>query len=231
MEKCLTTLETEVRSYKASQEQSSIIGIRRRIPEDVYINFAGLSQDNTKAIFQLYVFPLGHIDLGQFLYSAVRHHHLFDSRKGSTSVRSYGSGRYCRCAARDYNSALNSFLPSPRSVAAFMRKRAARVVSYARRSARRSRLACRCGTCRNTVGDCAMLHCGYCSPKRERIYEMKQQGQSDDQIVNTFVEEDGIVTLASPPAQGLGPIVTWIGPGIALLLGFWCLFLVRPPQS
>ncbi len=106
-------LETEVRSYKASQEQSSIIGIRRRIPEDVYINFAGISQDNTKAIFQLYVFPLGDLDLGQLLYSLVRHHHLFDSWKGSTSVRSYGSGRYCRCAARDYNSALNSFLPSP----------------------------------------------------------------------------------------------------------------------
>ena len=83
-----------------------------------------------------------------------------------------------------------------------------------------SRLACRCGTCRNTVGDCAMLHCGYCSPKRERIYEMKQQGQSDDQIVKKFVEEDGIVTLASPPTQGLGPIVTWMGPGLALLLGF-----------
>ncbi len=83
-----------------------------------------------------------------------------------------------------------------------------------------SRLACGCGTCRNTVGDCAMLHCGYCSPKRQRIYEMKQQGQSDDQIVNTFVREDGIVTLASPPTHGLGPIVTWMGPGIALLLGF-----------
>ncbi len=83
-----------------------------------------------------------------------------------------------------------------------------------------NRLACRCGSCRNTVGDCAMLHCGYCSPRRERIYQMKQEGQSDDQIVNTFVKEDGIVTLSSPPAEGLGPIITWIGPGVALLLGF-----------
>ena len=49
---------------------------------------------------------------------------------------------------------------------------------------------------------------------------MNKQGLSDDQIVNTFVKEEGIVTLASPPGQGLGPIVTWIGPGIALLLGF-----------
>lgn len=83
-----------------------------------------------------------------------------------------------------------------------------------------SRLACRCGTCRNTVGDCAMLHCGYCSPRRQRIYDLKKQGQSDDQIVNMFVQEDGIVTLASPPTQGWGPIVTWVGPGLALLLGF-----------
>ena len=64
--KVLDQLETEVRSYKASQEQSSIIGIRRRIPEDVYINFAGLSQDNTKAIFQLYVFPLVTLIWGSF---------------------------------------------------------------------------------------------------------------------------------------------------------------------
>ena len=64
--KLLTTLETEVRSYKASQEQSSIIGIRRRIPEDVYINFAGISKDNSKAIFQLYVFPLVTLIWGSF---------------------------------------------------------------------------------------------------------------------------------------------------------------------
>ena len=64
--KVLDTLETEVRSYKASQEQSSIIGIRRRINEDVYINFAGLSQDNSKAIFQLYVFPLVTLIWGSF---------------------------------------------------------------------------------------------------------------------------------------------------------------------
>jgi len=83
-----------------------------------------------------------------------------------------------------------------------------------------NRLACRCGTCRNTVGDCAMLHCSYCSPKRRQIFEMKKQGMSDDAIVNTFVKDEGIVTLASPPTQGLGPIITWIGPGIALLLGF-----------
>jgi cytochrome c-type biogenesis protein CcmH/NrfF len=83
-----------------------------------------------------------------------------------------------------------------------------------------SRLACRCAGCRNTVGDCPMLRCGSSDPIRRRIFEMQKQGMSDDAIVNTFVKEEGIVALATPPTHGLGPIITWIGPGIALLLGF-----------
>jgi cytochrome c-type biogenesis protein CcmH/NrfF len=83
-----------------------------------------------------------------------------------------------------------------------------------------SRLACRCGGCRNTVGDCPMLHCGSSDPKRRRIFELKKQGMTDDAIVNMIVKEEGIVALSSPPAEGVGPIITWVGPGIALLLGF-----------
>ena len=51
-------LQPEIRLYKSSQEQSSMIGIRRRLNEDLYVNFSGISPDNTKAIFQIYVFPL-----------------------------------------------------------------------------------------------------------------------------------------------------------------------------
>jgi cytochrome c-type biogenesis protein CcmF len=64
--KVIDQLETEVRHYKASQEQSSIIGIRRRLNEDLYINFNGVSSDNTKAIFQIYVFPLVTLIWGSF---------------------------------------------------------------------------------------------------------------------------------------------------------------------
>ena len=49
---------------------------------------------------------------------------------------------------------------------------------------------------------------------------MKQKGMSDDAIVSAVVREEGIVALSSPPAEGMGPIITWLGPGIALLLGF-----------
>lgn len=83
-----------------------------------------------------------------------------------------------------------------------------------------SRLACRCGGCRNTVGDCPMIKCHSADPMRHRIHDMQATGKTDDQIVQTIVQEEGVVALASPPASGWG-LFTWVMPGIALLLGFW----------
>ena len=81
------------------------------------------------------------------------------------------------------------------------------------------RLACRCGGCRNTVGNCPMLHCGFSDPMRRRLQQMKARGMSDDSVVNAIVREQGIVALASPPFEGFG-LITWVVPPIALLLGF-----------
>ena len=54
----LSNLEPEFRFYKTSQQQSSIVGIRRRPNEDLYINYSGVLPDNSKAILQVYRFPL-----------------------------------------------------------------------------------------------------------------------------------------------------------------------------
>jgi len=54
----LGTLYPERRLYKASQQPTSEVSIRRRLNEDFYINFAGLSADNKRAVIQAYVFPL-----------------------------------------------------------------------------------------------------------------------------------------------------------------------------
>ena len=54
----LGTMEPERRVYKSSQQPTSEVSIRRRLNEDVYINFAGLSTDNQRAVVQAYVFPL-----------------------------------------------------------------------------------------------------------------------------------------------------------------------------
>src|ERR1700730_8445378 len=54
----LGTMEPERRFYKASQQPVSEVAIRRRLNEDLYVIFAGLSTDNKRAVIQAYVFPL-----------------------------------------------------------------------------------------------------------------------------------------------------------------------------
>jgi cytochrome c-type biogenesis protein CcmF len=56
--KQIDLLEPEIRLYKASQSQNSIIAIRRGLKEDLYINYAGVMPDGRKATFQFYEFPL-----------------------------------------------------------------------------------------------------------------------------------------------------------------------------
>lgn len=95
-----------------------------------------------------------------------------------------------------------------------------------------SRLACRCGGCRNTVGNCPMLRCDSADPMRQRISGMKKAGLSDDAVVNAIVREEGAVALSSPPASSFGGLLTWIMPGIALLGGFLIYsFYVRRNQK
>jgi cytochrome c-type biogenesis protein CcmF len=54
----LGVLQPEKRFYLASKEGTSEVGIRQRPNEDLYLNFAGMSDDNKRAIIQAYVFPL-----------------------------------------------------------------------------------------------------------------------------------------------------------------------------
>jgi cytochrome c-type biogenesis protein CcmF len=56
--KSIGTRYPERRLYKASQQPTSEVSIRRALNEDFYINFAGLSADNKRAVIQAYVFPL-----------------------------------------------------------------------------------------------------------------------------------------------------------------------------
>jgi cytochrome c-type biogenesis protein CcmH/NrfF len=90
-----------------------------------------------------------------------------------------------------------------------------------------SRLRCLCG-CAMTVGECNMVGCHYASPARTRIHEMLKSGMTDDQIVDTFVKEEGIKVLAAPPAKGFN----WFGYSAPYILaalgaGFVALFIKR----
>jgi cytochrome c-type biogenesis protein CcmF len=54
----LGSLQPERRFYQASRQGTSEVAIRRRLNEDLYLNFAGMSDDNQRAVIQAYVFPL-----------------------------------------------------------------------------------------------------------------------------------------------------------------------------
>ena len=86
------------------------------------------------------------------------------------------------------------------------------------------RLACKCGTCNNTVGNCPMLECHYSHPARQRISKMLDQGMSDDAIVAVFVKEQGLSALAAPPTEGFS-LLGWLMPFIALALGLGVIWL------
>jgi cytochrome c-type biogenesis protein CcmH len=86
------------------------------------------------------------------------------------------------------------------------------------------RLACLCGTCNNTVGDCAMLECHYSKPARERIAAMQKLGMNDDEIVSAIVKDKGIQALAAPPTEGFN-LLAWLMPWIALSLGLVAIWL------
>ena len=52
------TLEPERQFYRASGQGVSQVAIRRRLNEDLYLNFASMTEDGKKAVIQSYVFPL-----------------------------------------------------------------------------------------------------------------------------------------------------------------------------
>ena len=52
------TLLPEHRVYKASRQPTSEVAIRRRLNEDLFTNFEGMSEDGQRAIIRAFVFPL-----------------------------------------------------------------------------------------------------------------------------------------------------------------------------
>ncbi|MCC7235103.1 MAG: cytochrome c-type biogenesis protein CcmH [Bryobacterales bacterium] len=85
------------------------------------------------------------------------------------------------------------------------------------------RLACLCGACKNSVGDCPMIGCHYSAPARARIGQMLDKGMSDDAIVAVFVKEQGLKALVVPPAEGFNLLAWWM-PVAAVLIGLLAIY-------
>ena len=116
----------------------------------------------------------------------------------------------------------NSFLAVLLAVAALAQSSSALLTPEIRRVG--GRLACLCGTCNNTVGDCPMLECHYTKPMRERIAAMQKLGMSDEEIVNAVVKDKGLQALAAPPEEGFN-LLAWIMPWIAVSLGLVAIWV------
>lgn len=80
------------------------------------------------------------------------------------------------------------------------------------------KLACKCGSCNNTVATCQMLQCHYSLPAREKIARMQAAGMTDQAIIDSFVKEIGLAALAVPPAEGFN-LLGWVMPFAGILMG------------
>lgn len=80
------------------------------------------------------------------------------------------------------------------------------------------KLACKCGSCNNTVATCQMLECHYSSPARQKIATQLKEGVSDQQIIDGFVKEAGLAALAAPPTSGFS-LLSYLMPFVAIMLG------------
>ena len=87
-----------------------------------------------------------------------------------------------------------------------------------------ARLACQCG-CGLTVLTCNHLQCGFAVPVREEIAAKLADGVSDDDIVQSLVDEYGEKVLSSPTHTGFN-LLAWYMPYVAVLVGGALVFFV-----
>jgi len=87
------------------------------------------------------------------------------------------------------------------------------------------RLKCMCGGCDDTVGTCNHSGGAFAGPCATAQAELKEidrrieRGESDDLILQDFVQEYGPTVLISPPAKGFDWLV-WVMPVLLPVLAF-----------
>lgn len=87
------------------------------------------------------------------------------------------------------------------------------------------KVKCMCGGCYDSAGACYHVGGAFSGPcdvalgMLKKINDRLAQGESDDLIVQSFVQEYGQVVLIEPPHSGIGLLAWWI-PALALIAGF-----------
>lgn len=78
-------------------------------------------------------------------------------------------------------------------------------------------LVCQCG-CTMVLQNCSHVECASRETMTAMITQKIAQGQSAEQIIQSFREQYGEQVLAAPPKQGFN-LTAWLTPLIALLFG------------
>ena len=88
------------------------------------------------------------------------------------------------------------------------------------------RMMCMCG-CNQILLECNHVNCGYSDRMREELTAALQRPDSDDLILQGFVQKYGATVLAAPTTTGFNR-VAWIMPFVAFGAGiFGVVYVVR----
>lgn len=83
-----------------------------------------------------------------------------------------------------------------------------------------ARLQCQCG-CKDSVSTCSMLECSFSKPAKERIAKMQAAGNTDSEIIQAFIHDNGAgIYLALPSAFGWIIPYAAIGAGLLVIWAF-----------
>jgi cytochrome c-type biogenesis protein CcmH len=86
------------------------------------------------------------------------------------------------------------------------------------------KLMCRCG-CNQVLLECNHVGCTYSDGMRNELMAGLQRGDSDDLVLQAFVQKYGPTVLAAPTATGFNR-VAWIMPFVALSGGLLLVILI-----
>jgi len=86
----------------------------------------------------------------------------------------------------------------------------------------------RCPKCQNQ--NLADSNAPVAADLRDKVYELMQEGKSDDEVVTYLVDRYGDFVRYKPPFR-LDTLLLWGGPALLLLFGILLLALLRRQQS
>ena len=88
------------------------------------------------------------------------------------------------------------------------------------------RMMCKCG-CNQVLLECNHVGCSYSDRMRGELQAALQRGDSDDLVLQAFVQKYGATVLAAPTTTGFNRIA-WIMPFVALGAGiFGVVYVVK----